>query len=63
VFIAGVNKDVIPLYDKYLDLEQGGLEDYEKQERSLLYVASTRARDKLYVTSYGTPSSLWELDS
>ena len=30
--------------------------DHEERERSLLFVAATRARDLLIVTSWGTPS-------
>jgi superfamily I DNA/RNA helicase len=30
--------------------------DHDDRERSLLFVAATRARDLLVVTSWGTPS-------
>jgi superfamily I DNA/RNA helicase len=30
--------------------------EHEDRERSLLFVAATRARDQLIVTSWGTPS-------
>jgi len=30
--------------------------DQEKQERALLYVAATRAKKEVLVTSHGTPS-------
>ncbi len=30
--------------------------DHEERERSLLFVAATRARDLLIVTGWGTPS-------
>ena len=33
-----------------------GRAEHEEKERSLLYVAATRARDRLIVTSYGLPS-------
>ncbi|SFI83527.1 UvrD-helicase domain-containing protein [Thermoflavimicrobium dichotomicum] len=62
VFIVGVNKDVIPPKYTLLEKDEEKKQALEKKERSLLYVASTRARDKLYVTSYGTPSPLWGLD-
>lgn len=31
--------------------------EHEERERSLLFVAATRARDRLIVTSSGTPST------
>ena len=36
--------------------DQVSREEVELRERSLLYVAATRARDELLVTSYGEPS-------
>jgi superfamily I DNA/RNA helicase len=30
--------------------------EHESKERSLLFVAATRARDKLLITTWGTPS-------
>ncbi len=37
-------------------------ERIEIMERSLLYVATTRARRQVYITAYGTPSKLLPLD-
>lgn len=56
VFLAGVNEKVLPLevFTKIEDEEER--EEKIRQERSLLYVASTRAREKLFITSYGEPS-------
>ncbi|MBH8599635.1 UvrD-helicase domain-containing protein [Thermoactinomyces sp. CICC 10523] len=53
VFLAGVNEKVVPLstFTKIEDVEER--EEYMRKERSLLYVASTRAREKLFITSYG----------
>ncbi|SMP05783.1 Part of AAA domain-containing protein [Laceyella tengchongensis] len=53
VFLAGVNEKVVPLdaFTKIEDVEER--EEKIRQERSLLYVASTRAREKLFITSYG----------
>jgi superfamily I DNA/RNA helicase len=53
VFLAGVNEKVVPLdtFTKIEDVEER--EEKMRQERSLLYVASTRAREKLFITSYG----------
>jgi superfamily I DNA/RNA helicase len=48
---------------KYMSLHLPGVQDdpatlaeHEERERSLLFVAATRARDLLVVTSWGTPS-------
>jgi superfamily I DNA/RNA helicase len=53
VFLAGVNEKVVPLgtFTKIEDVEER--EEKMRQECSLLYVASTRAREKLFITSYG----------
>jgi superfamily I DNA/RNA helicase len=32
------------------------VQEYEERERSLLFVAATRARDRLVVTGWGSPS-------
>jgi len=57
MFIAGVNDGTVPL--KY-NLEKKDSEfakhEAEKVERSLLYVAATRAKKQVYVTSYGDKS-------
>jgi superfamily I DNA/RNA helicase len=59
VFLVHVNEDVVPpknAIESVLDDEE--IEEIIKQERSLLYVASTRVRERLYILSYGTPSRL-----
>ena len=38
--------------------DAASVEDHEKRERCLLYVAATRARDQLAITGFGRPSSL-----
>jgi superfamily I DNA/RNA helicase len=38
--------------------DKASIEDHEKRERCLLYVAATRARDQLMITGYGRQSSL-----
>jgi DNA helicase-2/ATP-dependent DNA helicase PcrA len=48
VFVVGLNDGILPTRRA---LEQEGAEGIE-EERRLLYVAMTRARQKLYVTSY-----------
>ena len=57
VVIVDVNDGIIPS-SKYLE-DCADLESRKEQEmieRSLLYVAATRARKQLYVFSWGTPS-------
>lgn len=71
VFLCGVNEGVVPprvlgprAEPRESDVSAASEEEERRQERilqerCLLYVASTRARDRLYVTSYGRPSPLW----
>ena len=59
MFVAGVNHGIVPL----LTAEAEGADPVVRRqalqrERCLLYVASSRARDQLYVTSHGTASEL-----
>ena len=57
MIIAAVNKGVIPLeYALQQAADQVSREEVELRERSLLYVAATRARDEILITSYGEPS-------
>lgn len=59
VLLAGVHKGEVPqnlLRSSFADDQSW--EDFLKRERSLLYVAATRARDELVVTGFGTPSEL-----
>lgn len=55
VFIAEANEDNLPnkwaLKQKQNDPDE--LETYMNEQRSLLYVAMTRAREEVYITSYG----------
>jgi superfamily I DNA/RNA helicase len=43
---------------KAYDYDDEELSEAQLRERSLLYVAASRARDELVVTYSGTPSSL-----
>jgi superfamily I DNA/RNA helicase/mRNA-degrading endonuclease RelE of RelBE toxin-antitoxin system len=58
MFVVGVDRDHLPLV-----LNRDGTEDpvlqrqHEQRERCLLYVAASRARDRLFVTGTGEPSS------
>ena len=57
MFVVGVDRDHLPLV-----LNRDGTEDpvlqrqHEQRERCLLYVAASRARDRLFVTGTGEPS-------
>lgn len=54
VILAGLTENSAPLDETQTDaLAQV---DHDTRERSLLFVAATRARDKLLVTGYGEPS-------
>lgn len=57
VFIAGINDGVMPMESFNRDEEDiTVIRENEKAERSLLYVASTRAKKLLYITSNGKVS-------
>jgi hypothetical protein len=59
VFLADVNKRTCPLnYSGYNDLENTGKVEYENSEKSLIYVAMTRAINKLFITGIGVKSDL-----
>lgn len=58
VVVAGANEKVLPLASALARAsDDAAREDAENQERSLLYVALTRARRDVLVTSHGTPSA------
>jgi superfamily I DNA/RNA helicase len=56
MIVAGVNSKVLPIRVAYVEGDPTANAEHEEKERSLLFVAATRARDNLFVTSYGTPS-------
>lgn len=57
VVIAGANDKVLPLASALgRASDDAAREDTEQQERALFYVALTRARQAVLVTSHGTPS-------
>jgi superfamily I DNA/RNA helicase len=58
MILAGVNAEVIPLRLTADQTDSVGLAEHETRERSLLFVAATRARDLLIVSSWGKPSPL-----
>ena len=52
VVVMGCDDEVIPLQERIESVtDEGDLEDVYNTERNLLYVACTRARDQLLVTS------------
>ncbi len=55
VILAGVQEGTMPLMTGAAD-DEVSLADRELQERCLLYVAATRARDALVITGFGKES-------
>lgn len=58
VILFAVNEGLLPLGYELNNLPESEQQDALLRERSLLYVAATRARDELVVSWSGTPSSL-----
>jgi superfamily I DNA/RNA helicase len=56
VLVFGVDEGLVPADYLLKDLPEAEKADAVKRERSLLYVAATRARDELVVTTGGRPS-------
>ena len=57
VIISGVNDGIIPLDNNWTtSSDQIVRQENETQERALLYVAATRAKKEVLVTSFGKPS-------
>jgi superfamily I DNA/RNA helicase len=56
MILAGVNSNVMPLRIAAVQGDPTSKKEHEERERSLLFVAATRARDQLIVTSWGKPS-------
>jgi superfamily I DNA/RNA helicase len=56
MILAGINARYMPLPVFGVPDDPASKADHEARERSLLFVAATRARDLLVVTSWGTPS-------
>lgn len=54
--LAGMNAKTMPLRIASVESDATSKAEHEDRERSLLFVAATRARDVLVVTSWGTPS-------
>lgn len=61
VFLAAMNASVLPHHSDELSSEDPLVRQLEeRKERCLLYVAASRARDSLVVSSYGTVSPFLE---
>ena len=59
VAVIACDSDVIPSPERLKEAGFiSGMDDIYETERNLLYVACTRARDELLITSVGTPSEL-----
>lgn len=58
IFAAGVNNKALPNGVRSDFSDDVSLEEFETEEKCLLYVALTRARAGAYVTCYGTMSNL-----
>lgn len=57
IIIAGANDGIIPHERALSDTSDPTVKsDAEIQERSLLYVSATRAKNELLITSFGKPS-------
>ena len=56
MILAGVNSKAMPLRLAAVEGDPTARKEHEDRERSLLFVAATRARDQLIVTSWGVPS-------
>jgi superfamily I DNA/RNA helicase len=56
MLLAGVNSGVVPLRVASVEGDPTARAEHEERERSLLFVAATRARDHLVVTAHGNPS-------
>jgi superfamily I DNA/RNA helicase len=60
MIVAGIYAKTMPLRVVALSGDPAGLTDHEEPERSLFFVAATRARDRLIVTGWGVTSSFLE---
>lgn len=58
VILLSVGRETLPLQHQLTGLGAGEREDALQRERSLLYVAASRARDELVITVHGAPSEL-----
>ena len=61
IILAGINDGVVPIKRKnLLSADPVIQKEHEQMERSLLYVSTTRARQRVLITSSGPPSGfIW----
>jgi superfamily I DNA/RNA helicase len=58
VIIAGLNDGIVPLSGEWIKTRDTVIQrENEIHERALLYVAATRAKKEVIVTSFGKPSN------
>ena len=58
VIAVSVNEGIIPVTYRGRDDDLKSIKNHRRRERALLYVATTRARERCYVSTSGKPSSL-----
>ena len=58
VILAGVSDKAVPMMPLAKGLPDAERDDFLQRERALLYVAASRARDELVITTAGDPSEL-----
>lgn len=58
VVLIGVGSDMLPQQWQYRGLAESERKDAIQRERALLYVAASRARDQLVITTHDEPSKL-----
>ena len=58
VILMGVGKDIMPVRYRLKHLSEADARAALQRERSLLYVAASRARDELVITTVGDRSEL-----
>lgn len=58
VVLLGITQDVLPFKLAMAGLAEAEREEALQMERALLYVAASRARDELVITTHGEPSEL-----
>ena len=58
MILAGINENTVPLKVKGIASDPAAIKEHLSKERSLLFVAATRVRDMLIITSSGSPSRL-----
>jgi superfamily I DNA/RNA helicase len=56
MILAAINSHIVPIRAAFTEADPTAKAEHEERERSLLFVAATRARDHLIVTAYGAPS-------